>query len=509
MNEMHIKDPDPNAAAYNLRYAVRLHQIEEARRRIVDELSASQQEFENALANFRNRRSWQLFLLARKLYSHAILEGWAGRRELARFVCTAPFKGIPKLSPYDLVPPKIDAFLPKPLTSAYFTETYEQRAVRTGSGPSLYDLVILPACDFDYRFQRPQHLAVQFASHGHRVFWISPNKFVDPDSPHSFEMIPLCANLWEVHLREVTPNIYLGALSDGDVARISGSIADCFRENGILNSCLLLQFPFWRRIGLELRQRFGFVLTYDCMDDWQTFPEVGRFARDEELLLGREADLLVVTARALENDFRTKHLDPVRIPNGVDIDLSRETVVHQELPFPKPMIGYAGALAEWFDFDLLEAVARARPGYSFVIVGAYNREQQVAGAAVERLRKLSNVHLLGYKPFAEMPSLLAGFDVCTIPFVVNRVTQATNPVKLYEYLAAGKPVVSTPLDEVAALGPPYSYIGATADEFAGQLDRAIAEDTASNIKQRAAFAATNSWTDRYRTFDAAIRGKRL
>jgi glycosyltransferase involved in cell wall biosynthesis len=171
------------------------------------------------------------------------------------------------------------------------------------------------------------------------------------------------------------------------------------------------------------------------------------------------------------------------------------------------VVGYAGAIADWFDFDLLEALARARPQYSFVVVGAFERQRHVSGPAVERLRQFSNIHLLGHKPFAEVPSFLAGFDVCTIPFVVNRVTEATNPVKMYEYLAAGKPTVSTPLAEVSALGPPYAYIGATASEFAGQIDRALAEDSPSKREQRAAFASSNSWTDRYKMFDAAIRSK--
>jgi glycosyltransferase involved in cell wall biosynthesis len=498
-------DPDRNAAAYNLRYAVRLHEIEDARRQAVDELDASQRQFEDALTGFRNRRSWQLFLLARKLYSHSFLEGWAGRRELLRFFGTAPFKGIPTLAKYDLVPPKIEAFLPKPLASPYFSDSPNQRAIRTGD-LAPYDLVILPVFGFNYRFQRPQHLAVQFASYGHRVFWISPNTFLDSDSPHSFEITPLCANLWEVRLREVIPDIYTEVMSAEQVTGLANCVSDCLRRNNLQRSCVLVQFPFWRQIGLELRKRFGSLLAFDCMDEWQTFPRVGDFARTEQPLLLREADLLIVTARALENEFRAAQFDPLRIPNGVDFDLFREATAG-DASYKRPVVGYAGAIADWFDFDLLEALARARPQYSFVVVGAFERERHVSGPAVERLRRFSNIHLLGHKPFAEVPSFLAGFDVCTIPFVVNRVTEATNPVKMYEYLAAGKPTVSTPLAEVSALGPPYAYIGATASEFAGQIDRALAEDSPSKREQRAAFASSNSWTDRYKMFDAAIRSK--
>ncbi len=502
-------DPDRNAAAYNLRYAIRLHELEDARRQAVDELASSQREFENTLIRFRNRRSWQLFLLARKLYSHSFLEGWGGRRELLRFLGAAPFKGIPTLAKYDLVPPKIEAFLPKPLASPYFSDSPGQRAIRTGEPTSdlpPYDVVILPVFGFNYRFQRPQHLAVQFASYGHRVFWISPNKFLDSDSPNSFEMTPLCANLWEVRLREVIPDIYMEAMSAEQVTGLANGISDCLSQNNVQRSCALVQFPFWRQIGLELRRRFGSLLAFDCMDEWQTFPRVGDFARAEQPLLLREADLLFVTARALESEFRAGQLAPLLVPNGVDFDLFHQAPAN-DAPYPRPVVGYAGAIADWFDFDLLEAVARARPQYSFVIVGAFEREQHVSGPAIERLRKLSNIHLLGHKPFAEVPTFLAGFDVCTIPFVVNRVTEATNPVKMYEYLAAGKPIVSTPLAEVSALGPPYAYVGATATEFADQIDRALAEDAPSKRKQRLAFASSNSWTDRYKMFDVAIRSK--
>src|SRR5262249_55047001 len=156
------------------------------------------------------------------------------------------------------------------------------------------------------------------------------------------------------------------------------------------------------------------------------------------------------------------------IRNGADFEFFREADPLPELSnLPRPLVTYFGAIASWFDTDLLYDVAKSRPQYSFVVAGQiFNRE-------ISRLEGLSNVKLIGPRPYQQMPSLLASSDACIIPFKLNVVTHATDPVKLYEYLSQGKPVVSTPMDELRGFSD-LIYL-ATPAEFADKLDQAVAE----------------------------------
>jgi GT2 family glycosyltransferase len=166
---------------------------------------------------------------------------------------------------------------------------------------------------------------------------------------------------------------------------------------------------------------------------------------------------------------------------------------------PAPVIGYFGAIAEWIDLALIAEVAKLRPQYSFVLVG------KVFDRDISALQALPNVFLLGHKEYSEMPALLRGFDVCTIPFVVNQVTNATDPVKLYEYFSQGKPVVATDMKELRTFSE-LLYLATGPAEFALKLDLALAESGGDRARQRVEFAARNTWADRVERLDAAISG---
>jgi GT2 family glycosyltransferase len=178
------------------------------------------------------------------------------------------------------------------------------------------------------------------------------------------------------------------------------------------------------------------------------------------------------------------------------------TSISSRLPLPKgtpkPIVGYFGAIADWLDLDLIAAVARLRPAYSFVLIG------DVQERDVSQIEALPNVFLLGRKPYADIPSYLHGFDVCTIPFLLNDVTQATDPVKLYEYFSLGKPVVATDMPELSQCAG-LLYIAHDADQFAAQIDAALAESGPHLAARRRDFAAANTWSSRVAAIDAALR----
>jgi GT2 family glycosyltransferase/glycosyltransferase involved in cell wall biosynthesis len=358
--------------------------------------------------------------------------------------------------------------------------------------------------EYDYRFQRPQQLAVQFAEAGHRVFWISPSRFLPPSSPNLYALRAVHPGIWEVQLRARIPNIYNGRLSDSSVCAIADALSQLYLDAGIAESSVIVELPFWRRIGLALSERHCAQMVYDCMDRWETFPEVGVFTRTEQEPLTHEARPMIVTGQGLHDTYASEDRRPVVIRNGVDFAFFKTPSNPGRLEsIAGPIVGYYGAIANWFDFDLVEKVARLRPQYSFVLIGGAGLENNVTGKQFSRLRRLPNVHLLGHRPYLEMPDYLAGLDVCTVPFVLNAVTAATDPVKLYEYFSQGKPVVATQMSELSQCGD-LVYLAAGAEEFAARIDAALGEEP--SLKQRRIeFAASNTWKTRFEMMDSAIR----
>jgi glycosyltransferase involved in cell wall biosynthesis len=165
----------------------------------------------------------------------------------------------------------------------------------------------------------------------------------------------------------------------------------------------------------------------------------------------------------------------------------------------KPIIGYYGALAEWFDYDLVKWTAQACPHYEFVLIGP-NYDKSLNK---NRLTRAKNVHWLGEKKYEELPAYVRQFDVATIPFVINEITLSTSPVKLFEYMAAGKPIVATDLPECRK----YRSVLLARDkaEFAAQLAAAI--ELAGNAEYRKtlfAEARANTWRSRFEQIEACL-----
>lgn len=212
-------------------------------------------------------------------------------------------------------------------------------------------------------------------------------------------------------------------------------------------------------------------LIYQCVDEYSAFSGVapGAILKLEDKLL-RTADLVVVSAERLLQAKRHANPRTVLVRHGVDFEhfrqaLAPQTIVPEEIArLPRPIIGFFGLIsADWIDIELLEKVARRFISGSLVLLGSVRMD-------LSKLR-LSNVHVLGRKPYAELPAYCKNFDVGLIPFVRSELTLCANPLKAREYLAAGLPVVSTDLPEVAVL--PSCSIGRTHDEFLGQIEVAL------------------------------------
>jgi GT2 family glycosyltransferase/glycosyltransferase involved in cell wall biosynthesis len=360
------------------------------------------------------------------------------------------------------------------------------------------DVFCLPIINWDFRFQRPQQLMRQFARNGHRVFYLSLH-FTNGDVP---QWRHLEENVLELSIcRDPGASIYTQMPTEHDLQRAMASIDYVRRSAGVESAMTIVQFPSWASLAERLRERFGWSLVYDCMDDHAGFSTVSAEVAAGERRLLAEADLTVASAQILYDKARVKSRRAVLARNAVDYEhFSREFELSPA--DTTPVIGYFGAISDWFDIDLMAGLARRRPDWHFQLIG------RVDTTLLDNspLKRLPNVEFLGEQPNCDLPRLIAHWDCGLIPFKRTPLTEATNPVKVYEMLAAGKPVVAVDLPElrpIAAEG--LIEIAADANGFAEKIERSRAGRTAELTARRRAFARENTWEQRFNTIEAACR----
>lgn len=231
---------------------------------------------------------------------------------------------------------------------------------------------------------------------------------------------------------------------------------------------------------------------YYCVDEYSEFEGVNaeQIIRHESRLLER-ADLVVTTSEALLQSKQRTRPDAMLVRHGVDFELFSQAW-RSNLPTPadlasikKPMFGFFGLIEFWIDLELIAHVARLRPQYSFVMIGESKLDTSI-------LARLKNVHLLGRRPNASLPAYCASFDAGLLPFRNGSLTRNVNPIKMYEYLAAGLPVVSTPMPEAERFAGPIS-ICESPEQFARSCDQVLATDYANRRKDISSVVENESW----------------
>jgi hypothetical protein len=253
----------------------------------------------------------------------------------------------------------------------------------------------------------------------------------------------------------------------------------------------------------------GTKIIYDCIDEISGFSEVDDVTRAlrEEKDLVTNSSSVIVTSQALCQKFSKLNSNCVYIPNGADVthflNSAKVSETVQELEhLQHPIIGYHGAVFDWFDVDLVCRLAELHPEYSVLIVGPIN-------FGLEKFKQHPNITLVGAKKYEILPKYLAYMDVCLIPFKINKLTLAVNPIKLYEYLAAGKPVVSTPLPEVSKNASEFVYVGKDADDFIRKVEEAVDEcgkpEHDDLVARRIRFAENSTWDKRVEAFETTIK----
>ncbi|WP_232364242.1 glycosyltransferase [Desulforapulum autotrophicum] len=217
-------------------------------------------------------------------------------------------------------------------------------------------------------------------------------------------------------------------------------------------------------------------VVYYCVDDHASFSGYNKAqVLQDEKELCHKSDLVITTAMVLQEAKKDWNPNTILVPHGVDFDHFNRAVHEtfscpKELEFiPRPRLGFFGLIRDWVDVDLLWEVAQKRADWHFVLIGDADSSVELS-----KYRSTPNMHFLGRKKYQDLPAFCQHFDMGLIPFKVNELTHAVNPIKLREYLAAGLPVISTPMPEVK-LYDKFIQIVETQEEFEKAVEKYLLE----------------------------------
>jgi GT2 family glycosyltransferase/glycosyltransferase involved in cell wall biosynthesis len=480
----------------------RLHELTKRLQQFRESLERTELESQSLkwrLLQIEQSRSWRLLIALGNIRKRptSILG------TIARIV-SASWRGLLRLlSPRRIAPtqlfPNLDMDSEEQNAASLQLEGFPEglESARALRKPGKYDVIVLAVMDWHTRLQRPQQIAHQFAKAGHRVFYVNTG-FRD-------EPVPLVThvgeNIYEVYLSSPHPaNIYRDAIDEP--MQQAFCLAFDFMQQAfkITHAACLVDLPFWTPLAQSLKRIYGWKIVYDCMDYHRGFSSNAEPMLSLEDTLVTESDLVLVTSQILHEAISPQNPNCLLVPNGADYDHFRYPILSRPVEIvnvSKPIIGYYGAIADWFDSDLIRSLALARTDWQFVLIGS------TLYADLEPLEGLPNVLLLGEKPYQDLPQYLHTFDVGIIPFKRNQLTQATNPVKLFEYLSAGKAVVATNLDELHRYKI-YARLASSPEEWLIAIEEALKDYSHDKIQGRLSFARQNTWKQRFAQTESAI-----
>ncbi len=374
-------------------------------------------------------------------------------------------------------------------------------------------MLIISAGEWDGIKHRPHHFARRTATSGWRVLYLEPPASLIAPLKNK-AMLRRWRN-WRLGLRQVEGNINLLApppiLPFGNRFRVINRLnqrllARAIKAalNTLSNSELVQQLDLYTYLpsAVDLLPLFDFrKIIYDCVDEHAAFTGLHSKktldAMEEELMAA--ADVSFATAKQLQV-ARSHWSDNLHlIPNGAEYEHFAPAVKPLEpepaelINLEKPLIGFVGGISDWINIELIAETAERLAEYQFVLIGPIDTNVTI-------LREQPNINLLGPIDYNDLPYYLSHFAVCLIPFRINELTESVNPIKMYEYLAAGRAIVATPMPEVAQYEP-IIQIAATAEETAAAIREQLKPEANSQaaIKERQELAYNNSWDSRWLT----------
>ncbi|MEZ5355000.1 MAG: glycosyltransferase [Bryobacteraceae bacterium] len=362
--------------------------------------------------------------------------------------------------------------------------------------------LFLPMIDWHSRIQRSQQLARALSASGSRCFYLNPNMGRQFPTLYRFDRGPKASRIgdaiFELHVRlPREPVFHHRILSDLESSLLAGQLA---RLRALCPGPVVqvLSLPTWLGAAQQLRTRFGWPILYDCHDLLAGFDTTSRSVVQSEPKLLEEAAHVLFASTHLANltleRFPGLESKCSVIHNAADFD-HFAPAADRPAPGPSPVAGYVGAIEDWFDAEAIRLAAERNPRFRFRLIG------RVDNRRVAALRSLPNVELLGEIPYAKLPAHLANFDLGLLPFRDTPLTRSASPIKIFEYFAAGLPVVARRLPETARLDP-LLVLAQNSAHFADCIEPALASDSSSARQARMEWAQRESWSERAASLQA-------
>lgn len=358
---------------------------------------------------------------------------------------------------------------------------------RSGGGGADRLLLCFSHLRWDFVFQRPQHLMSRFAQLGRTIFWEEARHQEGRDLPRLD--LRVCD---KSGVTIATPVLPLGSDRLQEIACLRTLLDDMLRDHKgpvIRWYYTPMMLPFSEHLAAE-------CVVYDCMDELANFKGAPPELIPLEEKLFQQADIVFTGGYSLYEAKRDRHLNIHPFPSSVDVDHFRKARWSgedrpEQAAMSRPRFGFYGVIDERMDLELLARLADARPEWSIIIVGP------VVKISESDLPRRPNLHYLGGRSYADLPDYVRGWDVALMPFAINEATRFISPTKTPEYLAAGRPVVSTPIMDVVRHygGIEAVKIAETPEAFLSDCEEALALSRTSGQWQEEveAVLAETSW----------------
>jgi glycosyltransferase involved in cell wall biosynthesis len=377
------------------------------------------------------------------------------------------------------------------------------------------DVVCLSTQDWNGLWTRKQRFMQMFARQGRRVLYVETPVHllgfdVLPQDPGRFFRFvkgprPIEANLCVATLPILLPFFQMSHwINAANAVMVGATLRQWIHRLGFDKPLLWIYTPSSAPL-LEKVPHSGVI--YECVDEFRAakgFIRSSVIGEMEEALL-RKADLCIVTQETLFPRRSALCPNTFVVPNGADTDLftraAQDSSPSQIIDrIAHPRLGFVGHIQYWVDLKLIRYLADRRPSWNFVLIGPVHPM-----ADASHIRGVPNIHLLGLQPQSEVPRILRGVDVCLNVYKADDVASHASPLKLYEYLAAGKPIVSTDMPEARKFRE-FVSIANSYEEFLAKCDETLVDlpETESAIQKRIQIAAQHSWVRRFAEVNALV-----
>lgn len=372
---------------------------------------------------------------------------------------------------------------------------------RTNPAVRVEAVLVFSHLRWDFVFQRPQHLLTRCAS-GQAVYYMEEPVFDQMDDTAALELRERGKNLWVV-----VPHLPAGLTEDEVNYELQLLVNQLIRRES------LTSFTTWYYTPMALpftRHLKPASIVYDCMDELSHFKGAHPMLLPLERELFNRADVVFTGGRSLYEHKRALHPNIHAFPSSIEVQhfgRARDGSLDEpddQRDLSGPRIGFFGVIDERMDLSILEGIATARPDWNLIILGP------VVKVDPALLPRLPNIHYLGSKTYQELPAYIKGWDVAILPFAMNDSTRFISPTKTPEYLAAGKPVVSTPIRDVIT---PYQeeglvLIASTPEEFTAAIGKQLqVSGTAREVwlEHVDQFLAAGSWDETWSRMNSLVR----